>query len=160
MRDLGTPAYGRSFFLETLRALPDHTHLCVVRHQGEAVAASFLVGFRDRVEAVWSSSVRKALPLKPNMFLYWNLFCYAGQRGYRIFDFGRSTVDSGTHAFKMQWGGAQTVPLHWDYWLPGGDDLPELNPRNPKYRMAIWVWQKLPLGLTRMLGPNISKCLP
>jgi FemAB-related protein (PEP-CTERM system-associated) len=159
MRDLGTPAYSPAFFREIVTAFPRTTHLCVVRHQGRPVAASFLIGFRDRLEAVWSSSLRSALSLKPNMFLYWQLFCFAAQKGYQIFDFGRSTVGSGTHTFKLQWG-AETIPLHWDYWLANGDKLPELNPSNPKYDVAIRVWQKLPLSLTRLLGPRIARCLP
>lgn len=159
MRDLGTPAYSSVFFREIVSALPRHTHLCLVRHEGRPVAASFLIGFRDRVEAMWSSSVRDALKLKPNMFLYWSLFSYAAQQGYKVFDFGRSTVDSGTHNFKLQWGG-ETVPLHWDYWLSNGTALPEINPSNPKYEWGIRIWQKLPLSLTRVLGPRIARCLP
>jgi len=159
MRDLGTPAYSPLFFKEIVSAFPQNTHLCVVRHQGRPVAVSFLIGFRDRVEAVWSSSVRDTLSLKPNMYLYWNLFCFAARQGYRLFDFGRSTVGSGTHSFKLQWGG-QTVPLHWDYWLADGNTLPEINPSNPKYELAIRMWQKLPLSITRLLGPRIARCLP
>src|SRR6267378_3221076 len=127
MRDLGTPVYARSFFSEILKGLPGNTHICVVRSEGAAVATSFLSGFRDRIEAIWSSSDRKYLSLKPNFFLYWNLLAFAGRQGYRLFDFGRSSVGSGTHEFKMQWGG-ETVPLHWVYWLPQGDHLPQLNP--------------------------------
>jgi hypothetical protein len=97
--------------------------------------------------------------MKPNMLLYWNLFSFAGQQGYKLFDFGRSTVDSGTHAFKLQWG-SETVPLHWNYWLADGDKLPEINPSNRKYELAIRVWQKMPLSLTRLLGPRIARCLP
>ena len=159
MRDLGTPVYSPKFFSEILRAFPNDTHICVVRYQAKAVAVSFLVGFHDRVEAIWSSSVREYFSLKPNMFLYWNLLCFAGRRGYRVFDFGRSSVGSGTHAFKLQWG-AQTIPLHWVYWLPHGNHLPELNPQNPKYRMAIQIWKRLPLAVTRKVGPRIARCLP
>ena len=159
MRDLGTPVYSRTFFREILRGFPEDTHICRVLYNGRTIAASFLCGYRDHVEAVWSSSLKEHLKLKPNMFLYWNLFCFAAQRGYRIFDFGRSTVDSGTHVFKMQWG-SQTVPLHWDYWLPNGRELPEINPQNPKYRLAIQLWQKLPLTLTNKIGPRIVRCLP
>jgi FemAB-related protein (PEP-CTERM system-associated) len=159
MRELGTPVYGRNFFAEILRAFPDDTHICVVRRGPETVAASFLSGFRDRIEAVWSSSVPKYLSLKPNFFLYWNLLRFAGQKGYRLFDFGRSTAGSGTHEFKLQWG-AQTIPLYWDYWLPNGADLPEINPQNPKYRLAIWLWQRIPLAVTRKIGPRIVRCLP
>jgi serine/alanine adding enzyme len=159
MRDLGTPVYGRNFFAEILQAFPQDTYICVVRHENNTVAASFLSGFRDRIEAVWSSSVQKYLPLKPNLFLYWNLLRFSGSKGYRLFDFGRSSVDSGTHEFKLQWG-AQTVQLYWDYWLPDGSRLLELNPQNPKYRAAIWLWQRLPVSLTRLIGPRIVRCLP
>ena len=159
MRDLGTPAYSPVFFREIVQAFPDNTHVCVIRHEGRSVAASFLIGFRDRVEAVWSSSVQRALSLKPNMFLYWNLFCFAARQGYRLFDFGRSTVGSGTHSFKLQWG-AETIPLHWNYWLPNGGILPEINPQNPKYELAIRAWRKMPLSLARLLGPHIARCLP
>jgi len=159
MRDLGTPVYSKDFFAEILRALPDDTYLCRIRHEGNTVAVSFLSGFRERIEAVWSSSVQKYLSMKPNFFLYWNLLCFSGKKGYRLFDFGRSSVGSGTHEFKLQWG-AQAHQLYWDCWLPNGDQLPELNPQNPKYQMAIRLWQKLPLPVTKMIGPKIVRCLP
>jgi hypothetical protein len=38
--------------------------------------------------------------------------------------------------------------------------LPELNPRNPKYRAMINIWKRLPLGLTRLIGPGIVKNIP
>jgi FemAB-related protein (PEP-CTERM system-associated) len=159
MRDLGTPVYGRKFFRAIFAAFPQDTHICVVRHNKVPVAVSFLAGYRDRIEAIWSSSLKRYLSLKPNLTLYWNLLCFAGARGYSLFDFGRSTVDSGTHEFKLQWG-AQTLQLYWDYWLPNGNQLPELNPKNPKYQAAIWLWQKIPVPLTRILGPRIVRCLP
>jgi serine/alanine adding enzyme len=159
MRDLGTPVYAKGFFANILDAFPRDTHVCVVRYEGKPIAASFLSGYRDRVEAVWSSSIRKYLSMKPNMFLYWKLFCFAGQQQYKVFDFGRSTIGSGTHDFKLQWG-ATTVPLYWDYWLPDGKDLPGLNPDNPKYKLAIRIWQKLPIPVTRLIGPHIVRCLP
>lgn len=159
MRNLGTPVYDRAFFRETLRAFPNDTFICLVRHRGEVTAASFLMGHRDTVEAGWSSSRYEYLALKPNMFLYWSILCFAGQRGYRFFDFGRSTINSGTHRFKMQWG-CQEIPLYWTYWIPEGGTLPQLNPDNARYRLAIWLWKRLPVSLTTRLGPPIARCLP
>jgi FemAB-related protein (PEP-CTERM system-associated) len=159
MRDLGTPVYGRNFFTEILQAFPQDTFVCVIRHKKNAVAVSFLSGYRDRIEAIWSSSSQEYLSLKPNICLYWNLLCFAGQKGYRLFDFGRSSVNSGTHEFKSQWG-AQPHQLYWDYWLPEGGAFRELNPQNPRYRAAIWLWQKLPVPVTRLIGPSIVRCLP
>lgn len=159
MRDLGTPVYSPQFFAEIFKAFPQDTHICIARHGRAAVAASFLSGFRDRIEAVWSSSIQKYLAMKPNLFLYWSLLCFSGSKGYRLFDFGRSSVDSGTYEFKQQWG-AKPAQLYWDYWLPVGDQLPELNPQNSRYRAAIWLWQKIPVPVTRILGPKIVRCLP
>jgi len=159
MRDLGTPVYSRCFFAEIFRAFPAGTHICRVRLGDAVVAASFLTGYRDTIEVAWSSSLRKYLALKPNMFLYWNLLCFAGKQNYNFFDFGRSSIGSGTHRFKMQWG-AQNVPLYWSYWLRRGTDLPQVNPQNPKYKLAISLWQKLPVLLTSWVGPPIARCLP
>lgn len=159
MRDLGTPVYGRDFFAEMLRAFPEDAHVVVIRHRGRPVAGSFLTGFRGVLEAGWSASDYAYLAMKPNMFLYWRILCFAGQRGYRLFDFGRSSIGSGTHRFKKQWG-TEEIPLRWVYWLRSGGDLPEMNPENPKYRLAIRVWRRLPVGLARILGPRIVRCLP
>jgi serine/alanine adding enzyme len=159
MRDLGTPVYSRHFFSEILRVFSGDTHICRVRHGETTVAASFLTGHAGTLEAVWSSSRYDYLAMRPNMFLYWSILCFAAERGFRFFDFGRSTIGSGTHRFKKQWG-AQDVPLHWVYWLPEGTSLPELNPENPRYQLAIRVWQRLPVPMTKLVGPPIAKRLP
>ena len=159
MRNLGTPVYSRGFYRSMLRVFPNDCFVCLVRHRGKPIAGSFLMGYRDTLEAGWSSSLYEYLALKPNMFLYWNILCFAGERGYRTFDFGRSTIDSGTYRFKMQWG-SQVVPLYWAYWLASGDSPPELNPNNPKYRLAIGLWRHLPVTVTNLLGPTIARCLP
>ena len=159
MRNLGTPVYGRNFFSEILKTFSDDTYICIVRHQGKPVAVSFLTGYRGTLEAAWSSSLYSYVSMKPNMFLYWKILCFAGERGYEVFDFGRSTVGSGTHRFKKQWG-SHEVPLYWAYWVPEGAGLPDLNKENPRYRLAIWLWQRLPVPVTKLLGPAIVKCLP
>lgn len=159
MRDLGTPVYGRRFFAEILRVFPQQTHVCRVRLGRKTVAASFLTGYRDTLEAIWSASRYDYLAMRPNMFLYWSILVFAIKHGFRFFDFGRSSINSGTHRFKKQWG-SQEIPLYWVYWLPEGASLPKLNPENPRYRLAIRLWQRLPVPLTRVLGPPIAKCLP
>jgi serine/alanine adding enzyme len=159
MRDLGTPVYGRKFFLEIFKAFPKESHICVVRHQGKPIAVSFLSEYGGTIEALWSSSLYEFSHLKPNMFLYWSILCFAGQKGLRVFDFGRSSIGSGTHRFKKQWG-SREVLLHWVYWVPDGAALPELNTENPRYRLAIRLWQKLPVSVTKLIGPPIVKRLP
>lgn len=159
MRELGTPVYGRKFFEAILDHFPGESFICRVQHQGRTVAAGFLTGWRSTMEANWSAASPYAMSLRPNMFLFWQMLCFAGQKGYRIFDFGRSSIDSGTYQFKQQWN-TRVVPLHWNYWDASGRGAMELNPGNPRYRAAIWAWQRLPVAVTKWIGPPLARCLP
>lgn len=159
MRDLGTPVYRKDFFAAILTAFPKAATIAVVRYDGNPVATGFLYGFRHTVEIPWASSDRRYARFAPNMFLYGSVLKYACEQGYRCFDFGRSSKESGTYRFKEQWG-AKPVQLHWYYWLRDGGPLPELNPQNPKYALAIRLWQQLPIPVTTMVGPMIAKYLP
>jgi len=160
MRDLGTPVYGKIFMQLILEAFPKTARLIIVTDStSRPIAGGFLLGFRDRVEIPWASSLREYNHLQSNMFLYWNCLQYACDQGYGVFDFGRSSMESSTFKFKAQWG-AQPVQHHWHYWLPNNQDMPEMNPQNPKYQLAISLWQRLPVSVTRVVGPLIAKHLP
>ncbi|MFO0773255.1 MAG: FemAB family XrtA/PEP-CTERM system-associated protein [Nitrospiraceae bacterium] len=159
MRDLGTPVYAKGFFQAILEAFPQDAAICVVRWKGQPVAAGFLYRFRQMMEIPWASADRRYDRWSPNMLLYSTVLEYACRQGCQVFDFGRSSIDSGTYRFKAQWG-AEPVPLHWYYWLKGGGPLPELNPNNPKYKLAIGLWQQLPLSIANLIGPHVVKNLP
>jgi serine/alanine adding enzyme len=159
MRDLGTPVYPRAWFLAIAAAFPEHAQICVVRLNGRPVAAGFLLRHGNTMEIPWASSVSEFNREGVNMLLYWSVLCAAIAQGCRRFDFGRSSKDSGIYKFKQQWG-ASPEQLEWHYWVRAGDQLPGLTPSNPKYRLAIAAWRKLPLRLANFLGPHIVKNLP
>jgi FemAB-related protein (PEP-CTERM system-associated) len=159
MRDLGTPVYGSKFFAEVINTFPNHTRIISVYLEGEPVAAGLITWFKGTVEIPWASSIRDYNLLCPNNLLYWVALQYAMSIGSKRFDFGRSTSGEGTYRFKEQWG-AKPVQLNWQYLLPVGASLPELNNKNPKFEMAIKLWQKLPLSITRILGPQIVRNIP
>jgi FemAB-related protein (PEP-CTERM system-associated) len=159
MRDLGTPVYTKRFFHVMLTAFPKKIAICSVYLNHKAVGGAFLVGFRDTLEVPWASTLRQYNALSPNMLLYWGVLKYACEMGYKRFDFGRSTPDSGTYHFKKQWG-AQPAPLHWYYWLNKGQRMPELNPQNKKFNLLIKAWQKLPVEFANLIGPRIVRGLP
>jgi len=39
-------------------------------------------------------------------------------------------------------------------------EVPNYSPQNPKFQLAIKIWQKLPLSVTRLLGPRIVRLFP
>ncbi len=159
MRDLGTPVYSKSIFRSILESPETGASVLVVYLGSRPVACAFLIGYRDVLEIPWASTLREVNALSINMYLYSRVLDYAIKNSYRFFDFGRSTKDSGTYHFKKQWG---AVPLqnHWNYWLANTSELPQLNPSNPRYKLMIKTWQKMPTIITNLLGPAIVKHLP
>lgn len=158
MRDLGTPVFPKAMFARMLDLFPDSTRVFVVYLEETPAAAGITVGYRHRIEIPVASALRKFNRQAVNMLLYWSALEAAIRDQYEIFDFGRSTVDSGPHRFKKQWG-ATPEPLNWHYWLRDGDDLPQLNPSNPKFALATAAWQRLPVGVANLLGPRIIRYL-
>ena len=158
MHALGTPVYPRRFFDVVVDAI-DTAKVLVIRVAGKAEAAAVVVSHGASVEVPWAVATLWGKRNAINMRLYWEMIRSAANNGHSHFDFGRSSVDSGTYRFKAQWG-AKPHALHWHYWLSDGGDVPTLNHSNPKYRAAIRAWQAMPLWCANLIGPRISRNLP
>lgn len=158
MRDLGTPVYSKKLFREVLSTFPQ-AYIITIHHEQKPVAAAFLLGHRGTLEIPWASTIKEVNHLSMNMLLYWEVLKSAIAKGYKQFDFGRSTVDAGTYRFKRQWGAAPRQ-LYWYYGLMNGGEMPNLKPDNPKFQLVIKAWQRLPLALTKLIGPHLVKHLP
>lgn len=156
MRDLGSPVHSKSFIQEVLREFGESARIVLVHKEFTQVACSLMLGFKDILENPWASALRKYSRLAPNMLLYWCMLEYACNQSYRYFDFGRSSPDEGTYRFKKQWG-ALPRPLHW-YYIPvnGSPDVRE-GEEKQAFEKAIKYWQKIPVQVTRILGPVIRK---
>lgn len=159
MRDLGTPVYGKNFFRDLLTSLAGNAWLVVARIDGKASGCAFITGYRERMEIPWASTLRKYNHTAINMAMYWAILKFAIDQRYRVFDFGRCSEGAGTYRFKQQWG-AQPLRLYWDYVLPEGQALPALNPDNPKFRLLIAIWRRLPVFIANLIGPSVVKDLP
>jgi FemAB-related protein (PEP-CTERM system-associated) len=159
MRDLGSPVHALGFFQTILTAFGDNAQVVLVRKGAKAIGGLIALTFKDSLIVPWASSLRRYLPLCPNMLLYWETLRLGCLQGVRRFEFGRSSRNSGTYRFKRQWG-ALEEPLYW-YTIP-------LNPHRVKpisitskrATLLMSVWQHLPLNVTRWLGPKIRKYLP
>ena len=159
MRDLGTPVYSRRLFQEVLRTFPDRAQLHIVRLENQPIAAGLTYRTASMVQLPWASSIREFNSLCANVLLYWDAIQFAQSTGAGVFDMGRSTPNEGTFKFKAQWG-AVPVPLHWEYQLSSAGSLPNVSPANPKFQLAIALWQKLPLGVATRVGPLIVRAIP
>lgn len=158
MRDLGTPVNSKRFFTDLMDALPEHTFIAVAYVNNQPVATGFLLVNGNMMEIPWASTVRDANKMNMNMWLYHQILHFAIEKKMRWFDFGRSTRDAGTYRFKKQWG-AEPQQHYW-YNFSRAESSESLNPDNPKFKLAIAVWQRLPVWLTRQVGPYLSRQLP
>lgn len=159
MRDLGTPVYSRRLFEEVCGVFADRTTIHVVRLEGRPVAAGLTYRTERMTQLPWASSIRDYNALSPNTLLYWDAIQLANEAGCAVFDMGRSTPNEGTFKFKQQWG-AEPLPLNWEYQLQSEQAMPNVSPANPKFQLAIALWQRLPLALTLRVGPMIVRAIP
>ncbi|MBD3235030.1 MAG: FemAB family PEP-CTERM system-associated protein [candidate division Zixibacteria bacterium] len=159
MRDLGTPVWPRELFSEIFRYFPNESEIVIVQLEDKVIAGGLILHYKDYSTVPSASSYRKYLKLCPNNIMYWETIKRCIQRGSKVFDFGRSTEGAGTYKFKKQWLSEPEKQV-WQYKLIKTDSLPELNPNNPKFKLAIKIWRKMPLPVANFLGPKIVTKLP
>ena len=123
------------------------------------MAAVFSFFFRDTVLPYYAGASPEAPALAANNLLYWELMERSAAKGIRWFDFGRSKKGTGAYAFKTQWN-MTMLPLNYQLYLVKRETVPNFTPLNPKFERAARVWSKLPLALTKMLGPRVVRWFP
>ena len=156
MRDLGSPVHSKVFIGTLMREYASSARIFVVYKENQPLASSFTLGFKKTLSNPWASSLRRFSRLSPNMLLYWAMLEYACDNGYATFDFGRSTLDEGTYKFKKQWGAIEK-PLHWLTFSNQPEKMGNVALDKSKYDLAMRIWKKLPVSISKTLGPSIRK---
>lgn len=158
VRNLGTPVFSRRYFENLKDQFGDRCEVLTVTHGEEVVCAVMNFYFRDEVLPYYGGGGNSARDLKGNDFMYWEVMRRAAERGISTFDYGRSKQGTGSYHFKKNWG-FEPEPLHYQYHLVRAHAIPDVNPMNPKYRLFIDAWKRLPLPLANRLGPMLSRNL-
>jgi FemAB-related protein (PEP-CTERM system-associated) len=158
VRNLGTPVFAKAWFASLKNVFGEACEISVVIGPDGPVSAVMSFYFRDQVLPYYVGGGLAARRLGANDLIYYDLMCRARQKGVQFFDFGRSKVGSGAFAYKKNFG-FEPQPLHYQYYLPKGGDLPDQSPNSPKYQLAVLAWSKLPLWLANRLGPQLSQYL-
>jgi len=158
MRDLGTPTQPLIFFQRLLEHFGEDCWFACAYLEGKPVAAACPFQFDRELEMTWASSLRSHNRESPNMLLYSACMERAIARGVSRFNFGRCTPGSGTHRFKMQWGGREE-PLWW-YGLALSRRTATPSPHEPGFSLGPRVWRHLPEPIATAVGPSIVKYIP
>jgi FemAB-related protein (PEP-CTERM system-associated) len=158
VRNLGTPVFGKRYFQILKEVFGADCEVLTITSGGGLVASVLSFYFRDEVLPYYGGGTDEARAVKGNDFMYWELMRRAAERGVKVFDYGRSKVGTGSYGFKKNWG-FEPEPLHYEYHLVRADRVPDVNPLNPKYRLFIAAWKRLPLAVSRLIGPMIARSL-
>lgn len=158
VRNLGTPVFPKRYFLLLKEVFGDACEVLTVEYQGRVVASVMNFYFRDEVLPYYGGGTAEARDLKANDFMYWEVMRRAVEKGVRIFDYGRSKEGTGSYRFKTHWG-FEPEPLPYEYELVKAKSIPDINPLNPKFRLFVAAWKHLPLPVSRLVGPWISRNL-
>jgi len=153
---LGTPVFPVRYFRRLLERFPDECTLLTVWHERTPVAGVLSFFFNGTVLPYYAGSRREFFRYAVNDFMYWELMRDARARGMRMFDFGRSKKGTGAYEFKCHWG-FEPEPFQYRVYVRGREPVPEHNMSNPNVQFLRRAWRRLPLSLTKLIGPLLVR---
>ncbi len=159
MQKLGTPVFPLRWFESLFDAFGHAIHLMMVYKNDEPVTGVISFTYGDTVAPYYAGAGPSANKYSGNNFMYWELMKWAAERGLRRFDFGRSKRGTGAYSFKCGWG-MEEIPLEYRIMLVRRTEVPNFSPLNPKIAAVSRVWQKLPLPVTKLIGPRVVRLFP
>jgi FemAB-related protein (PEP-CTERM system-associated) len=157
-RALGTPVLPKRFFKNLVAEFGSQVCLFSATYEGKIVSSLWVFLFKDSVSPYYIGYDPNYLAYAPNNWILWEAIKYSCEHGYRYYDMGRSRQGSGSFSFKKHWG-IEPQPLYYQYYLNTSTQIPNINPSNPKFDLPKRIWSRLPLGLTKVLGPKLVKYL-
>jgi len=158
VRNLGTPVFPQKYFRILKEVFGNDCEILTILNGDTVVSGVMSFFFRDEVLPYYGGGTAEARRLKANDFMYWEVMRRAAEHGIAVFDYGRSKRDSGSYHFKKNWG-FEPEPMRYEYALIRSDSIPEINPLNPRYRFFIDLWKRLPLPVSRLIGPLLARNL-
>ncbi len=153
MKDLGSPVHHASFFAGIFSRFGEKARLMAVRDNGKTIGGLVCLFHKNTILVPWASSLREYFSKCPNNLLYWEAIQEACNRGCKRFDFGRSSIGSGTYNFKTQWG-AKPVQLHWQYFHESSAKT-EPSDESLTFQVASACWKRLPVSVATLIGSQI-----
>ena len=159
VRALGSPVFPRRLFRAIAQEFGKECELLTVWKGEQMVSGVLSLLYEEQVLPYYGGALPSALAYSVNDFMYWELMCHAARSGSRTFDFGRSREGTGAYHFKRHWG-FEPVPLPYQYILGEGSRIPDVSPSNGRLAWAVRAWKRLPVPMTKIVGPRLTRYLP
>jgi FemAB-related protein (PEP-CTERM system-associated) len=157
---LGSPGLPEAHFRAIVEQFESSVSVHLVRQGRTPLSAVMSFAYGDTLIAYYAGTQPGAdRALGASNFMYLALQEWAVERGFRVFDFCRSRVDSGAFQFKKHQG-FEPTPLHYRYQLVRRRSVPAFTPSNPRTAVLRRAWTALPVWAVRRLSDRLARYLP
>lgn len=163
LREFGTPIFSYKFLQNVTHFMKKDYQIVRVYYDNKIVGGYYSFIFKQQIFGMWGGALSKYRDLKINYQVYWAMIESGCQSGYTMFDFNRSVYPSGQFDFKSSWGNS-TYPIYQLYRSYRGTKPLEILASQETGQGSIGlvqnIWRRLPLSLTRILGPIVRRHIP
>ena len=159
----GTPVFGRAFLENVIETFPGGFNITLVWQDDEPVAGYFQLEMGQTMSGMWGAALPDSLRLRAAYMAIWEVMRDAANNGFTCLDMGRSPAGSNASKFKGQWGG-HSAPIYQLTLREKGKRSQETVTNqvqsDQRFQLFVQVWPKLPLSVTRRLGPKLRWHIP
>jgi len=156
MRGHGTPPHSFAFFRTLWEdfAPDDNLHLGLIRNDDRLVNGILELELGSTVHQWGVVTDYEYRDRNGGSLLLWRSLERAAAAQHRMaYDFGRTREGSGVYMFKKSFGGSKVRYPDLHYFPDETETLP--HPNKDRYELPKRVWRRLPLPVTRLVGPTI-----
>ena len=159
----GTPVFSRAFLQNVVDTFPGGYNIALVRHEEQPIAGYFQVEMGDTVYGMWGAALSSTLKLRPAYLALWEIMRDAVNNGFTYLDMGRSPTEGNASKFKGQWGG-KSSPVYQTIIMSNENEqsssMTSQVQSDERFQLFMQIWPRLPLSLTRYLGPKLRWHIP
>lgn len=122
-KKLGVPIQPKNFFANLWREIISKGlgYIVLVYFEKRVISAGIFIGVNNICFYKFSASDNIFLKYRPNNLMLWTGIQEAKKRGFKIFDFGRTDLETeGLRKFKLGWGTIEE-PLYYSYYPKAPD---------------------------------------
>ena len=159
----GTPVFSSAFLQNVVDTFPGGYNITLVRYGGRAIAGYFQLEMGSTVYGLWGAALSATLKLRPAYLALWGIMQDAVKNGFDYLDMGRSPAETNASKFKGQWGG-KSSPIYQTIIMSNeqmhSNSVTSQVQSDERFQLFMQIWPRLPLSLTRYLGPKLRWHIP
>jgi hypothetical protein len=134
--------------------------IAFLKHNGSIVAGTMIKKYKKTVSFPFTCIPDQTHKSYACVYdLYWKLITTFAEEGLEIFHSGRIPNSDQTDIYRLGWGG--TKYTYYNQYYPRGESSTEYKTRRGgKRELLTALWKRLPLAMTRYIGPIIVRQFP